>query len=266
MSTIVSAVDLWIPASVNAAPNMAEKWAEVLKAIAPIINDRRKAKIPDEAAYQNKLVELANQVWGGFFNTWGPYLSEHGRDNAAIKNSHDRNLQKGFSKWNGKLDGAFATVDGITAKKFKDQVTLSQGFWPEKVKDEVMRLTGDRIRAEGAATIAVYWLIGKPSAAGMLRPQDTGVVGGPYRVCKPMLVPSFKAALMGRLVQAGLDALASNLDPTRITLQNGVINELIQGDVDPALGLEPFATGGASHLDYVKQGALLKLSLQVSRV
>jgi hypothetical protein len=43
------------------------------------------------------------------------------------------------------------------------------------------------------------------------------------------------------------------------------INDLVQRFVDQTLNLKPFAPGGKSHLDYVKEGALLKLSLQVTK-
>lgn len=261
---ILSKVDLWIPASVSPDPSMGAKWENVLKTLATLINDRRKAKIPDEAAFQNKVAELANQAWAEVINP--AYLSKRGRTYADIKNTHDINMQGAFSHWSGKLDEAFATVDGIEAKRFKDQVAASKRFWTEVVGAKMLRLTGDKIRGRGAATIATYWLIGDDKAAGMLRPQDTGVVGGPLRVCKTELIQSFQAALMQRLIQAGVLIFSSKYDAAVITKENDTINSLITGMIAPELGLEPFSTGGASHLEYVKQGALLKLSIQVSAI
>jgi len=263
-NTIVSAVDLWIPASVAPDPSMGDKWERVLKELATLINDRRKAKIPNEAAFQNKLAELANQAWATVINP--AFRSRSGRIFSDIKNFHDKNMQGAFSHWSGKLDEAFATVDGVEAKRFKDQVTASKRFWEEIVGEKMLRLTGDRIRGEGAGTIATFWLVGDVRAAGMLRPQDTGVVGGPFQVCKVALIQSFKAALMQRLIQAGVTIFASNNDAAVITAQNDTINSLVQSLVDPALGLTPFTTGGVSHVDFVKVGALLKLSIQVDRI
>jgi hypothetical protein len=264
MSTIVSAVDLWIPRSVAPDPTMGDKWEKALHAVSTIMNQRRKSKIPDEAAFQNKLAEPANQAWNGFVNP--TFRSKKGRSMDQIKEAHDNNLQGAFNHWNGKLDQSFATVDGIEAKRFKDQVTASKGFWSEIVGGKMLRLTGDKVRGRGAATIATYWLIGEPMAVGMLRPQDTGVMGGPYRICQEDLTQSFQAALMSRLVQAGVWIFNSKYDAALIASQNVTINHLVQSFVDPAFGLIPFAPGGESHLDFVKEGTLLKISLKVSQV
>jgi len=157
-------------------------------------------------------------------------------------------------------------VDGVEAKRFKDQITAAKEFWSNVVGGKMLRLTGDKIRGEGAATIATYWLIGEPSAAGMLRPQDTHVVGGPLQICADDMVQSFQAALMSRLIQAGMLIISSNYDAAFIAAQNDTINNLVQHFLDPGLGLNPFASGGPSHLDFVKDGALLKLSIQVDHV
>lgn len=262
-SKVITAVDLWIPAEVEPKPDMSDKWEKVLHATAPLVNERRKAKIPDEAAYQNKIAEPEIQAWAPVLNP--NYRSKSGRTYEQIKSTHDKNLQEAFSKWDQKLDRAYRPVDGIPGKHYQEQVTASKHIWAKKVAGKSLRLTGDRIRGEGAATIAVHWLIGEPSAVGMLRPQDTGVKGSPARVCAVELAASFTPALMGRLTQAGI--LIFNCDYASAVIQeeNRITNLLIQNLVDPGLGLAEFAPGGASHLDYVKQGALFKLSLRVAQ-
>ncbi|MBI4833409.1 MAG: trypsin-like peptidase domain-containing protein [Planctomycetes bacterium] len=261
---IVSKVDLWIPANVPPSPDMEQKWNDVLQTVATLINDRRNAKIPDEAAFQNKVVEASNQAWANVISS--TYRSKSGKTYDKMKNAHDANLQQSYNQWNEKLNRMFESVDGVTAKRFKDIVSFAKKFWTETVGKGVLRLTGDKVRGQGAATIATYWLTGEPMAAGMVRPQDTGIIGGPYRVCRIELVQALKAALMNRLVQAGMVIFNSQLSMPIITEENTTTNTLIQGFIDPALGLESFTPGGASHLDFVKQGALLKLSLQVSQV
>ena len=264
---IVSAVDLWIPDSVAADPTMAKKWADVLTTLAPLINQRRKSKIPDEAAFQSKLAQLATQAWGKFIGALSPtYRSKSGRLTSDIKNTHDKNLQGSFNHWSGKLDQMFATVDGIEAKLFKEQVAAAKQYWESIVGTKMLRLTGDKIRGEGAGTIATLWLTGEESAAGKLRPQDTHVIGGPYRVCQEDMIQSLRAALMQRFVQAGVLIFSSNYDAAVISAQNDSINHLVQSLADPGLGLMPFASGALSHVDFVKEGELLKLSIQVSQV
>jgi hypothetical protein len=197
---------------------MNQKWEIVTTAVAPLTNARRKAKIPDEDAYQKKIVELANQSWAGVINP--AFRSKSGRTYEDIKGAHDTNLQKSFKQWTGKLDQAYATVDGVEAKRFKDQIQATKDFWSKKVGDKSLRLTGDSIRGEGAATIAVHWLIGEPSAAGMLRSQDTGLLGGPYRICPEDLASSLKAALMPKLVKAGMAIFNNKYEASTIVRQN----------------------------------------------
>jgi hypothetical protein len=264
---IVSAVDLWIPDSVAADPTMAQKWADVLTTLAPLINQRRKSKIPNEAAFQSKLAQLAVQSWGKFISALSPtFRSKSGKLTSDIKNTHDKNIQGAFNHWSGKLDQMFATVDGIEAKRFKDQVAAAKQYWEQIVSTKMLRLTGDKIRGEGAGTIATFWLTGEDSAAGKLRLQDTHVVGGPFQVCADDMIQSLRAALMQRLVQAGVLIFSSNYDAAVIAVQNDTINNLVQHFLDPGLGLNPFASGGPSHLDFVKEGELLKLSIQVDHV
>ncbi|MBI4834966.1 MAG: hypothetical protein HY811_10360, partial [Planctomycetes bacterium] len=46
-----------------------------------------------------------------------------------------------------------------------------------------------------------------------------------------------------------------------------ITNGIIQGFVDPALGLDSFTTGGLSHMDYILDGEKrLWLDVQVSQV
>ncbi len=85
-------------------------------------------------------------------------------------------------------------------------------------------------------------------------------------VTTPDQVPSFKAALIGRLTQAGAAIVKSSYNPTVMAAQNGRINHLVQSLVDPALGLMPFATGALSHVDYIRDHGQLYLEIQVNQI
>ena len=267
MSKIISAIDLWIPAHVPPKPDMSDKWEQVFHTVTHIINQRRKEKIPDETAFNDKMAEPTIQAWNSFWQHMdASFISKHGRTAADIRHKHNTNLQGAYNKWNNKLDYVFGTVDGIEAKEFKRRITETKNNWVEGISYGILRLTGDKIRGQGAATIATYWLIGEPTAVGMVREQDTGVQGGPYQICQDTLIQAFQSALMERLIQAGMKIFNSRYDQTVISRENDVTNLLVDKFVDTGLGLAGFSTGGDSHLDFVKEGALLKLSLQVSRV
>ncbi|MBI4833615.1 MAG: hypothetical protein HY811_02180 [Planctomycetes bacterium] len=267
MSKVISAIDLWIPAHVPPKPDMSDKWEQVFYAVARIINQRRKEKIPDESAFNDKLAEPAIQAWNGFWqHVDASFRSKHGRTAADIRHKHNTNLQGAYNKWNNKLDYVFGTVDGIEAKEFKRRITETKGNWAQGIGYGILRLTGDKIRGKGAATIATYWLIGEPTTVGMVREQDTGLQGGPYQICPDEFIQAFQSALMERLIQAGMKIFQSRYDASVISRENDVTNLLVDKFVDSGLSLAGFSTGGASHLDFVKEGALLKLSLAVSQM
>ncbi|MBI4834410.1 MAG: hypothetical protein HY811_06300, partial [Planctomycetes bacterium] len=75
------------------------------------------------------------------------------------------------------------------------------------------------------------------------------------------------AALEHRLVQAGANIVKNNYDAAVIAEQNTITNRIVQGFVDPSLGLEYFTTAGITHVDLILDASKrLRLDVQVSQV
>jgi len=157
-------------------------------------------------------------------------------------------------------------VDGIPAKRFKELVDLAQSEFSRGTAKRTLPFTGVKIEELGPAPIAVRWLVGDDLVVGKLRDADKVIEGGPYLITKIKKRAALKAALVQRLVQAGATIVRANFSPVVITAQNDLTNELIQGFINPLLGLEPFATGGTSRVDYIMDKDDLWLEVQVSTV
>jgi hypothetical protein len=175
-------------------------------------------------------------------------------------------LKRAFKLYNRKLDKAFATEDGIPAKRFKESVDDAQGDFSKGFAERTLPLTGDRLGGRGPAAIAALWLVGDTRVEQYLRGGDSVMEGGPYKICLQDLESTFKAALTGKIIQAGADIIKMERDPATMARQNGLMNRLVQSLIDPALGLTPFATGGLSHVDFIIDNDELYLDIQVDQI
>lgn len=264
MSTILSHVKLVVLRPTGADEKLVTKWSENLQANAERLNENRKQTISDEDLFQALIAAESHQTWTPFVNP--TFHSKSGQDSTEIKGSHYANLKEAFELYNRKLDDVFAEVDGIPAKRFKDAVERAKGDFSRGIAKRTLPFTGDRRAGRGPAAIAAYWLIGDTRAEQYLRGGDDVLQGGPFRVARTDLGPAFKAALTGRIIQAGANIIKMERDPVEMTRQNDLMNSLVHGFVDPALGLESFATGGTSHVDFIIDNDELYLDIQVSAV
>jgi hypothetical protein len=248
------------------APNgLAEKWVLGLKTYAEIINQNRGLRIPDETKFLERLAAPASAGYQGLINP--AFISNSDKVAGDITTDQGANLRRAYKKYAGKLDRAFETVDGVPAKRFKEAVERAKGDFSEGFAQRGLPFTGSYLYGLGLAGIAPRWLVGDQKVVGDLRHGDRVLEGGPYQICQTLSRAGFKASLAQRLVQAGAQILKANHDGTVITAQNDRINHLTQSQIDPALGLTPFATGGLSHVDFVLDGAkALLLEIQVDQI
>jgi hypothetical protein len=165
-----------------------------------------------------------------------------------------------------KLRYAFETVEGVAAKRFKDLVDMMKPMFARGISERTLPFTGTKLEGRGCVPIAAHWLVKDKRVLDWLRAGDNVLEGGPYLVTFPNQVPEFKAALTGRLIQAGAAIVKSNYDPIVMAAQNTRINHLVQSFVNPALGLMPFATGAMSHVDYIRDSDQLFLEIQVNQI
>jgi len=262
--SIVSHVRLVVLRPEEAGEGVVTKWAENLKANAERLNQMRKDIIKTEEDFLKLIAAESHPRWVQFVNPG--FHSKSGADSAEIKGSHLANLKRAFRLFNRKLEKAFATEDGIPAKRFKEAVDEAKGDFSRGFAERTLPLTGDRLGGRGPAAIAGLWLVGDNRTDQYLRGGDDVLEGGAYKVVTQDSEPAFKAAITGRIIQAGADIIKMERAAATMARQNDLINHLVQNFVDPGLGLMPFATGALSHVDFIIADDELYLDIQVSTV
>lgn len=224
MSDIISAVRFFIPAVLPPADFSVDQWADGLKTNAMRINQKRELAVPDEGAFQSKMAERSARAYQPSLAPG--FVSRSGLKASDIINKQIDKIKKAFEHWRNKLAKPFATVDGIEAKGFKEQVDDNRDYWAEKTGEGTLRFTGD-VRELGAAVLATLWLTGDNKAT--VRAGDLIINGAPINVARPPLQKNLRAALTHQLTQAGMTIIRGSFGLTVIDEQNTVINDIIKG-------------------------------------
>jgi len=218
---------------------MADAWEKHLQDSAETIKDKLDEKLPDDGTFERELVNPSNTAYAPMLNPSFVSKSERTVDN--IKSTRYRNLMDSFIRWKDNMGKAFATVDGVFAKFFKDRVTAAKDRWALKAGAGILRFTGDRVRGRSVAPITAYYLVGDLRASGWVPP--TELIGGdPYNIARDGERTALKAAIMNRLVQGGMMiSNASEAAAAEIIRQNAINTSLLNGFRDPAKA-ETFVT------------------------
>lgn len=229
MSDIISAVRFAIPNVLPAMDISADQWSDGLKSNALRINEKRQLAIPDEGVFQLKLAERAGRAYRALL-AGSSFISKSGLNAATIAKRQLENLKNSFRRWEARLAKPFATIDGIEAKIFKEQVDESIDHWSERSADTTLRFTGD-VREHGAAVLAGFWLTDDSRA--LARAGDVIIKGAPVSVTSPSLRKNLKAGLTQQLIQSGVVIVQTKYDPDVIDEQNMVINNFIKRMQEP---------------------------------
>jgi len=261
---IVSHVKLMATMPMEAANRIIEKWARLLKDQAPDIYEKMLARIPDEQRFVERLAQPANDGYKGLINP--AFTSKSGQGSDEIETAQGANLKRSYEKFLTKLRYAFETVEGVAAKRFKELVDMMKPMFSRGISERTLPFTGTKLEGRSCAPIGAHWLVKDKRVLDWLRAGDEVLEGGPILVTTPDQVPTLKAALIGRLIQAGAAITKSSNNPAVMAAQNDRTNHLVQNFADPGLGLMPFATGALSHVDYILDHDQLFLEVQVSQV
>jgi hypothetical protein len=261
---LVSHVKLMATIPLETANRVIEKWARSLKEESPDMYAKILARIPDMQRFVERLAQPANAGYQGFVNP--AFTSKSGQGSSDIEIAHGANLKRSYGKFMAKLNFLFGTVDGVAAKRFKELVDTMKSLFGTGMAERSLPFTGTKIEGRSCVPIAVHWLVKDKRVLDWLRAGDSVIEGGPFLVTVPNTVPSFKAALTQRLIQAGAVIVKSNYDSLVMSAQNDRTNHLIQSMIDPALGLTPFATVGLSHVNYIMDHDQLFLEVQIDQI
>jgi len=258
---VVSKVQLYVPFSSPPVQRIIDKWVNRLKDEATSIFQKIQLRIPNETEFQNVLAQVSSASWAPMISP--TFFSRAGVPAAEIISNQATNLKESFGKYIKKLTHIFETVDTVEAKRFKEVVDLMQADFAAGIAKRTLPFTGTKIEGRSAATIAPLWLVDDVRASGLIRNSDEVLQGGPKRICSLQAVPTLKAALQDRLVQAGNNIVKANFLAGTFTAENDTTNAILNGFRDPALNIEVFTTGGFSHVDYILKPPQDQLFLEV---
>ncbi|MFH1231124.1 MAG: hypothetical protein V1709_06460 [Planctomycetota bacterium] len=222
---------LYVPETWEVAGDMPVRWAENLKRAAEVMNDRRQAKVPDDGTFILKMATPANKGFSKFVPS--DFVSKSDRSAGGIRGVHAKNLTTSFNTWNDKINRAFATVDGVAAKFFKERVDAAQDLWAIRVADRTIRFTGDKIRGYSVAPIAAFYLVGDERTVDFLRASDYAD-GAPYNIARSRERVALKTAIQQRIIQGGQMVSSQGNNPSAIAEENTVNATLLSGLRDPA--------------------------------
>ncbi|MEK7309963.1 MAG: hypothetical protein AAB038_04015 [Planctomycetota bacterium] len=235
---IVLDLKITIPLRVEPAGDMPDRWAEGLVNNASRIKDRMFEVLPDAGEYQSRVAEVSNQKWKGMIDPG--FVSKRGKTQANIIRSHYKGLADAYDKFATNYERIFATVDGIEAKAFKEQVNNSKDNWAEGVSKSTLRMTGDRIRGLVIPQV-VYWMTGDPIANKFTKHVE--IIGGsPYDFTKSGIRQQFRSAATSLLVTTGLTIIKADMEAGEITAQNTRLVDL--ANAFAAVTVKPFVVGG----------------------
>lgn len=266
MATIVSGLELFVPAKEPPHQRTVDQWAESLKLNLPRIIEKMRAKIPDLKAYLENLANPASAGWRNMINPL--FKSRSGSDADSIRDSQRSNLGRSYQKFDTSLSHIYETIDEEVAKRYKEAIDNKKDLFAEGMGDRTLRFTGDKIRGKGVAPLAAFWLAGDITTVDLLRPADKVLYGGPVDIAKDSLSPQLKSGLVGRLIQSGMAIVYSNMDATRIATENATINRFVSAMRDEAVYeefLEPLAPL-KSHCGYFMRDGQLYLQIQVVKL
>ena len=210
-------IKITVPTSVEAAADMPVKWAAGLVNNAAVINDRRIAKIGDEGTFQAKIAAPSSAKFTPLIDA--AFVSNSGRNKANIDRAQYKNLAGAFNHWNDKLALSFATVDGVVAKRFVDQVNNSKDNWASAAANKTLRATGDKVRGTILGQ-ALYWMTGDYRANQMTNHLEI-VDGAPYNFTSGVGRSTWKAGIMGSLIRSMISIINSDFLAGELTAQNG---------------------------------------------
>lgn len=231
-------IKVTVPLYVEPAGDMPDRWAEGLVNNAMRMKDRMLEVLPNDGEYQSRVAEISNQKWKGMIDPG--FVSKSGKNQANIIRAQYKGLADAYNKFMEKYGLAFATVDGVEAKRFKEQVNNSKDIWANGVAKSTLRITGDRIRGL-IIPQAIYWMTGDPLANRMNNHLEL-LAGNPYDFTKAGLRQQFRSAVTSLLMTAGMTILKADMEAAEVTAQNTRLVDLANAFADAMV--KPFVVGG----------------------
>jgi len=214
----------------NIDVDIANDWYDILTAKRDKIATRLNEVIPDEAAYQSRIAEVATAEFENVLNP-NYYKTERALRKFKIK------VKRGGSAWLNNVASAFAEggrfEQGVAANKDKFKANVLY----------TLRFTGDMNKVWGCVPKAIKAIQGKAKILEKIKGSYDSLTGTPVRMFKVVHLSRIAAALSNifveGLVQARMAEEAGD-DPTTILddyntiIADYVTSTFLDDSLDPA--------------------------------
>jgi len=127
--------------------------------------------------------------------------TKKGLGDAAVKAIHAGKAKNAFDKWLNNVQQMGEEIGGVPAKRLRDILEAKKDNWKNAVAVYGMRATGETAGTKGVAVAIAFLLSGDPRGPQLIGPGDD-LDGMPYNINVAGMAPTFRAALMGNIIQA----------------------------------------------------------------
>ena len=250
------------------------KWHNSMKKAAPRMGQTIKKSVTGVGDYVQKIVKPGIKKMINLLNP--EFSSKKDRNFKEIMEKAIKDMPKGFGKYKAKMKRVYGMTKGKKAKSFIETIELLSYWVASRNSKLILPFTGYKDVIRGAGPFAARWLTGdlprspkKPKLkplSELITRDDITIKPNPILITKTNQLGIFRNKFNSRIRQAGAMILKNRYDADEIYYENQITNKLVHTFVDPGLGLEAFTTGGASHVDFIKENKQLFLEIQVSAV
>jgi hypothetical protein len=167
---------------------------------------------------------------------------------SIIDRTHDH-IETGYRKFKRKTRQAFKKDEGKPVKHFSELIDSKAYYACKRISQLVFPFKGFRNVIRGIGPFAARWLTGDKSVTTLLRKREKAEKGGPVMIIKEELHGKFKKEFINRITQSGAASVRAGFDSEIIQMENDRTNEMINQYIRD--GILPFATGGASYVDFM---------------
>ena len=255
-----------VAAFITPDPDMSAKRVSGLVNNAETINNHRKIRVPDAGTFAQLMATPASDKFKQRVSF--PTTTQGDRNADDIRTLQRSKMLRAYDKYNDGLDYQFEEVDGVYAKRFKDNVEAKQSNWDEEAARTTLRFTGSRARGRQVVSVMGYWLTGDIQTVQRL-PEGTQVLaGGPYDIALTDLRATLRGALTQLLTQTGIIISESGYDPDMFTRHNGRIKGMLEKFSDPTKATDWVTTRivDKSYCVWFVEDGQLKLETQIWKV
>ena len=159
--------------------------------------------------------------------------TKKGLDDAATKSLRAGKVKNSFDKWLNNVQKMGEEIGGVAAKRLRDILEAKKDNWKNAVAVYGFRATGETGGTKGPAVAMSLLLSGDPRGVGITGPGDD-LEGMPYNINVAGMAPTFRAALMGNVIQAFVLGSISDWDTVLMDALNAKLVVVANGYRDPA--------------------------------